>query len=751
MKRIILIPVLLGLFWTALLLALFVWSIAGERRHILELAEYQARAFFQQILATRSWNSAHRGVFVPVGPSAAPNPHLPESDRVLITATGETLARINPAYMTRQIAEIASQSVGIHFHITSLAPIRPENAADTWERGTLAKLAPGTDAFELVPGPPGHDAFRFMAPLVTEESCRTCHPTDAIGSIRGGISVSAPAGPLLASRDRNQRTLATAYAIIWFVGLLGLGGSTFEISRRREKAEVLNRMKSRFLANMSHDMRTPLTGIIGLSERLLKEDLPPRGIRYARLITHSAGSLLEIVGDILDFARLDSGRLELEASPFDPRQAVEKTARIFAFAAEDKKLDFAVRIRDTVPERLLGDSFRYRQVLANLLGNAVKFTEQGSVTVAVEAVPCGPQAVTLRTLVTDTGVGIPVEQQARIFESFSQVDESLSRRHAGSGLGLSIARQLARMMGGDIFVESTPGHGSTFIFTATLALAGPDAKDVDAPATRQPAPCPSQALDGLRILVVDDHNANRILLNDILRENGAEPRLAASGSEAVELFGRTPFDLSLLDLQMPGMDGLTVLRRMRELETTLRRERTPVLILTAFVLPEDAAVIPEGEVAGVIAKPIDVALLLQAIGDAVGLRNEPREAPATNQQNTLPHREAALLETETALRLLGGRQDLYQLLATEFLNSAPGLAKAFEDAAKRGDHKEATRLVHTLKSGAASLGATRLRETAAHLEYLARRQSTVGLDDCQLLYAILNQTNQAIRHIAARV
>lgn len=738
MRRMIVIPVLLGLFWTLLLLALFIWNIAGERRHILELAEYQARAFFQQVLATRSWNSAHGGVFVPVGPSAAPNIHLPQDQRTLRTAAGDTLARINPAYMTRQIAEIAAQNVGIHFHITSLAPIRPENAADAWERETLAVLRPGAEHFEFVPGSVAGDQFRFMAPLVTEESCRSCHPGDVVGSIRGGISVSAPAGPLIASRERSQRTLATTYGIIWFVGLLGIGGSTFEINRRREKAEALSRMRSRFLANMSHDMRTPLTGIIGLSERMLREQLGPKASRYARLITHSAGSLLEIVGDILDYARLDSGRLELEARSFDPRQAVDQTSRIFAFAAEDKGLDFACEVRDSVPRLLCGDAFRYRQVLANLLGNAVKFTGRGSVRLVVDAAAGKAGAVCLRTVVIDTGVGIDARDQARIFECFSQVDDSLSRRHAGSGLGLSIARQLARMMGGDILVASVPGQGSTFTFTAALATASAAAACPDAAPRPADAPAVRTALAGLRILVVDDHNANRILINDILREDGAEVRLAASGRDALEVFARNPFDLVLLDLQMPGMDGIEVTHRIRAAETELGRCRTPILILTAFARPEDALLLPAQELAGVVAKPIDVAVLHQAILQATA---GSRLAAATKGTG-----DDVVLETDEALRLLGGRHDLYRLLATEFLDSAPGLAEGFEAAVCRGDFQEATRLAHTLKSGAASLGAARLRDTAARLEILTRTtDSGVGAQDCRMLRELLSRTNQAIR------
>ncbi|MBI5520819.1 MAG: DUF3365 domain-containing protein [Desulfovibrio sp.] len=742
MKRLFIIPMIVGLFWTLLLLALFLWNFAGENRHVKELAEYQARSFFLQIVAARAWNSAHGGVFVPVGPNAEPNPHLPSGERILKTETGETLVRINPAYMTRQIAEIAkviAQDVGIRFHITSLMPIRPENAPDKWESEALSVLQADGDYFEAVPGAPGQDQFRYMAPLITEASCRRCHPKDAVGSIRGGISVSAPAGPLILPRVYNQRQQAVAYGIIWFVGLVGIVGSTFEINRRREKAVALSQMRSRFLANMSHDMRTPLTGIIGLSDRLVREDLSPKAAGYARLITHSAGALLEVVGDILDYARLESSRLELKNQPFDVRKAVEQTGLIFAFAAEEKGLAFSHEVMDSVPARLLGDAFRFRQVLANLLGNAVKFTDHGSVRVTVDAMP-GPQGrLVLRTAVIDTGVGIAAEEQSRIFECFCQVDDSLARRHAGSGLGLSIARQLAVMMGGGIRVDSAPGQGSTF--TALLAEA-PPVREEAPPAGEATAPA-QESLAGLRLLVVDDQRANLILLDDILREDGAEVRLATSSREALEIFPQSPLDLLLLDLQMPEMDGLELARRIRTLETDLGRRRTPILILTAFATPEDAEAMPLDDISGVVTKPIDLAALRRAIRETLAME---QEAPGANAPGA-----EALIETGESLKRLGGRQDLYRMLAMEFLSSAPGLAERFDAAARDADFSETTRIAHTLKSGAAALGALPLRDTAARLEQLSKERKLPSERRRAALHKTLELTCQALRGLIKAV
>jgi signal transduction histidine kinase/CheY-like chemotaxis protein len=587
----------------------------------------------------------------------------------------------------------------------------------------LALLTPEADRFELVPGPEAlvgldgtlhparGDLFRYLAPLVAEESCRACHPADQVGAVRGAISVSVPAGPLLLSLDRNLRTQGTAYFIIWLVGLLGLGGSTWEISRKRERAEALSRTRSRFLANMSHDMRTPLTGIIGLSERMLASGLDPRNDRYARLIVQSAGTLIEVVGDILDFSRLDSGRLELERRPFDLREAVDRCARIFAFAAEEKSLRFEVSVDPAVPARFVGDEFRVRQVLANLLGNAVKFTDSGFVRLAVSAAAeAEGRAVLLRATVEDSGAGIRPEHLESIFGSFTQADDSLS---------------------------------------------------------------------GLRVLVVDDHGANRILLSDILREAGASVGLAASGPEALRLFEREMFDAVLMDLQMPGMDGVETTGRLRGLERAAGRDRCPILVLTAFAAPEDAGRLPRDEVDGLLTKPIDVPLLKRMLVDVAGARRDARpsagpapdgvagdagpgaaggpagdatgHAPPVSARpgHDAPAPEAPILEPESALQLLGGRRELYRVLTGEFVDGSEELRAEFAAALSRADHREVARLAHTLKTSSASLGAYRLSTLAARLELRARDQGGIPEELTGGLMDLLTRTVAVMRDAAA--
>lgn len=747
MRRTLIIPTLLGLLWTMLLTALFLWSIVGEQRHVTELAEFQAKAMFQQIVATRSWNSANGGVFVPMGEGVEPNPYLPEDERTLRLENGQSLVKINPAFMTRQIAEIAAARNDVRFHITSLLPVRPENAPDSWERETLGMLTPGQDRFELVPSSDGAGKFRYMAPLICETSCIQCHAKDQVGSVRGGITVSIPAGPLLGYQGANLKKQTVAYGIIWIIGLLGLGGTSYELNRRKELAEASNQTKSRFLANMSHDMRTPLTGILGLTERmLLGHSLDDRDTRYAKLISHSARTLLEVVNDILDYSRIDSGRLELENQPFDVRLAVNKIASIFAFAAQEKGLTFTTQVESTVPAMLIGDEFRYRQVLANLLGNAVKFTDRGSVCLAVSAEGIGHGEYALLSKVEDSGVGIGQHDHETIFGCFNQVDGSLSRRHAGSGLGLSIARQLARSMGGDITVSSQPGLGSAFTFTARLR----EASRVSAPEaetrkdqTRETAP--QGSLVGRKVLVVDDHRANRILLFDILEEQRALPKMASGGEEALSLARHEMWDLILMDLQMPGMGGVEAIERLRDFEREMGRARTPVIVLTAFASPGDVVDLPADEIDGLVEKPIDVPLLLRTMSAALSGRRELSPQVLSGNRQSEINGSAALLDIDPALRLLNGRRDFYAMLASEFFNCSDELRSDFVNAVANGDHREAARIAHTIKASAAALGANRLGNMAADLERLAKGHDTVSAEQCKSLEGLFSQTLKALR------
>ncbi len=423
-----------------------------------------------------------------------------------------------------------------------------------------------------------------------------------------------------------------------------------ELKLAKEAAEEAARAKSDFLANMSHEIRTPMNAVIGMTQLALKADPPPRVHDYLRKIQSSSQLLLGVINDILDFSKIEAEKMQLEHSGFELGQLLDDVTALLAEKASGKELELIVSAAADVPLGLVGDPLRLQQVLLNLANNAVKFTERGEVEIRVRLQQLLSDGVELRFEVRDTGIGISPEQRARLFQSFQQADSSTTRRYGGTGLGLAIAKRLVELMGGQIGVDSTPGQGSTFWFTARLGL------DAAQPPHERSIPA------GLRVLLVDDNEQAREVISELITSLGSSPAATASGPEALAAIecadaAGQPFDVVLLDWKMPGMDGIEVAHEIRH---HALRQAPLLLMVTAYDRDEAMPQAREAGISEVLTKPVSPSALLDALMRQAGGRGQP-----VSQVPTDALRESA--ELAGARALLVEDNELNQEVALEFL------------------------------------------------------------------------------------
>ena len=521
-------------------------------------------------------------------------------------------------------------------------------------------------------------------------------------------------------KDGSRMFLEINASAIEFDGMRAIMSINRDVTERRraealrnakEAAERTARAKAQFLANMSHEIRTPMAGVVGLIDLLLGTDLNEQQAEYARLIQSSGVSLLRVIDDILDFSKIDAGKLTFEEAPFDLRAMLHEAVDLLRLKAVSNGTELDLRIAQEVPCWVLGDPGRIRQVVMNLVGNAVKFTEAGSVSVEVEPVP--EQEDRIRIQVRDTGIGIPPEAQGRLFELFSQADDSTSRRFGGTGLGLAISKRIVEGMGGEIGFESAPGKGSTFWITVKLARSAPP------PVPERAA---GLAVRSRRILTAEDNGINQLVITEQLKALGYEVTAVGNGLEALEALQAGPYDLVLMDCQMPHLDGYEATQRIRQLPGAVGS--IPIVALTAHAIREDLDRCLAVGMNDTITKPFTAEVLRRKLerwlGSGPGSPGEDGGLASAAGKGVEAIESAGPLDLGHLERLRAiGREagpDVMAKIVEQFRTQT--YLDEIRGALDRGDRVFLKARAHGLKGTSSLLGATRLPRLCAELELL---------------------------------
>jgi signal transduction histidine kinase/DNA-binding NarL/FixJ family response regulator/HPt (histidine-containing phosphotransfer) domain-containing protein len=596
----------------------------------------------------------------------------------------------------------------------------------------VALLAGGVEPARILSSVTGYSLY-FLALAFTwmRQDLRLC----VLGGLTAVTEYGAMIGwlGLLDSRGHIARMVLLAAAAAVGVAIVNQSRSylrelsrlveerTRDLQQEKARAEAASQAKSEFLANMSHEIRTPLNAVLGLTSLVLRSPLAAEQKAQLELVRQSGEALLVVINDVLDVSKIEAGELELELAPFSLRDCIGEALSLVAQKASGKGIAVGCHLGEELPDAVETDAGRLRQILVNLLDNAVKFTERGEVRLEVAASPGAEgDSVELSFTVRDTGIGIPAAALKRLFQPFVQADSSTSRRYGGTGLGLVISRRLAERLGGRLWVESEPGRGSAFFFTIRCR-----------PALGVPAPAAEPAhLESLaqrlpwRILVAEDNPVNQSVVVLLLEHMGYRADVAGDGFEVLQALQRQSYDLILMDVQMPGMDGLETTRRLRAEVPVERQPR--IIALTASVLAEQRAACFAAGMDDFLGKPLGVAelqaALLRAAGESAPDTPAPASAasPRAGTEDAEPLLDPARLDDLVRLETITGKP-LVRGIVDTFLTETPQRLERMREALGRADAEELAFVAHSLKGSSSQIGALRLTTLSAELEMASRQ------------------------------